>query len=571
MEYTLFDFLSLVGSLGFFLFGMKYMSEALQKVAGEKMRGFLEAMTSNRFKGILTGFLITSIIQSSSATTVMVVSFVNAGLISLTQSIGVIMGANIGTTVTAWLISLLGFKVDVSLFALPIIGIAIPLIFSKNPKRIVWGEFIIGFSILFMGLGFLKDSVPNINDNPEVLKFIAKYSSYHFLSVLIFLFSGTLLTIIIQSSSAVMALTLVMCFNGWISFDMAAAMVLGENIGTTITANLAAIVVNDTAKRSARAHFLFNVTGVVILLFFFNPFLRLIEWMLISFGQVSPFETPGGDIDALHGILPIALSIFHSTFNILNTLVQVWFIPYIVKAVTFMVKPKDDDDEVFKLKFINTGLVSVNEISLFQAKNEILVFIGRTKKMFNLTKELFTEVKPQKAEKLIEKIRKFEEIADRIDEEVTTFITKISYNEPSKNISENSNLMLRLVSRIESANDSCSIMAELIFEKKSKNLIYTEEMEQRLFQMFDMVDVLLFDFNVSLNQKKASIDVELERNRRDHIQQYVEKLDLLHLKDIKKGVYKYKVGINYCDIYSECSVLADHIYHSLKYINELKI
>jgi len=571
MNYSLFDFFRLIGSLGFFLFGMKYMSEALQKVAGEKMRGFLETMTSNRFKGILTGLLVTSIIQSSSATTVMVVSFVNAGLISLTQSIGVIMGANIGTTITAWLISLLGFKVDVSLFALPIIGIAIPLIFSKNPKRIVWGEFIIGFSILFMGLGFLKDSVPNINENPEVLKFITKFSSYHFLSVLIFLFSGTLLTIIIQSSSAVMALTLVMCFNGWISFDMAAAMVLGENIGTTITANLAAIVVNDTAKRSARAHFLFNFTGVVILLFFFNPFLRLVEWILISFGQVSPFETSGSDISAIHGILPIALSIFHSTFNILNTLVQVWFIPYIVKAVTFMVKPKDDDDEVFKLKFINTGLVSVNEISLFQAKNEILVFIERTKKMFNLTKDLFTETKPKKAEKLIEKIRKFEEIADRIDEEITTFLTKISYNEPSKNISENSSLMLRLVSRIESANDSCSIMAELIFEKKSKHLIYTEEMGQRLFQMFEMVDALFFDLNVSLNQKKATIDVEMERNRRDQVQQFVEKLDLLHLKDIKKGVYKYKVGINYCDIYRECSVLADHIYHSLKYINELRV
>jgi phosphate:Na+ symporter len=571
MNYSFFDFLRLIGSIGFFLFGMKYMSEALQKVAGEKMRSFLEVMTSNRFKGIMTGLLITTIIQSSSATTVMVVSFVNAGLLSLSQSIGVIMGANIGTTVTAWLISLLGFKIDVTLFALPIIGVAIPYIFSKNPKKTAWGEFIIGFSILFMGLGFLKDSVPNINENPEVLQFITKFSSYHFLSVLIFLFAGTLLTIIIQSSSAVMALTLVMCFNGWITFEMAAAMVLGENIGTTITANLAAIVVNDSAKRSARAHFLFNTIGVILLLIFYHPFLRLVEWVLLSFNQVSPFERPGCDVVAVHEILPVALAIFHSLFNIFNTLIQVWFIPYIEKAVTFMVKTRDDDDDAFKLKYINTGLVSVNEISLFQVRNEISAYIERTKKMFNLTKELFVETSPKKIEKLIDKIRKYEEIADRIDEEITQFITKISYNEPSMNISENSNLMLRLVSRIESANDSCSSMAELIYLKKTKKLMYTEEMEQRIFQIFEMIDTLMADFNVALNKKNPAIDVEYERKRRDHLQQFVEKLDLLHLKDIKKGVYKYKTGINYCDIYSECAVLGDHIYHSLKYINDLKV
>ena len=571
MEYSFFDFLKLVGSLGFFLFGMKLMSEALQKVTGEKMRNILQAITSNKFRGVLTGFVITSIIQSSSATTVMVVSFVNAGLLTLVQSIGVIMGANIGTTVTAWIISLLGFKLDIGLFALPLVGLAIPFIFSKNSKKISYGELIIGFSILFMGLGFLKNSVPDINSNPDVLAFITKYSSYGFNSILIFLGIGTILTIIIQSSSAVMALTLVMCFNGWINFDMATAMILGENIGTTITANLAAIVVNNTAKRSARAHFMFNVSGVIILLFFFHPFLRMIEWILSIFGQVSPFEKAGIPLEKTHEVLPIALSIFHSAFNIINTSIQIWFIPYIAKAVTFLVPDKEEDDEIFSLKYINTGLVSVNEISLIQAKNEISVFIERTKKMYNLVKEFLSEDKPRKDDKLIEKIRKYEEIADKIDIEVATFLTKISFNEPSQTTSENTNLMLRLVSRIESINDSCYAMAELIYQKKNRKIVFTAEMDQRISMVFEKIDLLLNDLHIEINKKVDKIDIEKERQRRDEITQLIEKLDLQHLKDIKKGVYKYKTGIIYCDLYSEAANMGDHVYHALKYTSEIKI
>jgi len=343
MNYSFIDFLTLIGALGFFLYGMKVMSESLQKVAGDKMRDILAKMTSNPVKGVLTGLLITGIIQSSSATTVMVVSFVNAGLLNLIESIGVIMGANIGTTVTAWLISLLGLKINISILSLPLIGIGFPLLFSKKNKTKFWGEFIIGFAMLFMGLDFLKNSVPDINKYPEVLSFLANYTSHGVWSFLLFLGVGTVLTMIIQSSSATMALTLVMCNNGWISFDIAAAMVLGENIGTTITANLAAAVANVSAKRAARAHLMFNVMGVIWVSIFFQFFLKLIALFMLKSGGNSPFE------DA-HSI-PIALSIFHSAFNIVNTLIFIWFTKFIALIVTKMV-PQGEESEEFRLQYI---------------------------------------------------------------------------------------------------------------------------------------------------------------------------------------------------------------------------
>jgi phosphate:Na+ symporter len=382
MGYGFIDFLTLLGSLGIFLYGMKLMSEALQKVAGNGMREILSKMTSNRIKGVFTGFLITAIIQSSSATTVMMVSFVNAGLLSLTQSIGIIMGANIGTTVTAWLISILGFKVKLSAFALPLIGIALPLLFSKINKRKYVGEIIIGFALLFMGLGFLKEAVPDINSNPEILSFLSGYTEMGYWSYFLFLGIGTLLTIIIQSSSATMALTLVMCTNGWISFDIAAAMVLGENIGTAVTANIAAAVANVSAKRSARAHLIFNVLGVTWVLLIFPFFIQGISWFISLIGGTNPNESVAG--------IPIALSIFHTTFNILNTIIFFGFAMLIVKIVTKLVPQKDDGEE-FRLAFIDTGVLSTSELSIHQAKKEIIVFAERTHKMFDYVKILFEE------------------------------------------------------------------------------------------------------------------------------------------------------------------------------------
>ena len=571
MNYSVYDLLKLIGSLGFFLYGMKLMSEALQKVAGDKMRNILQTMTSNKYMGVVTGVAITAIIQSSSATTVMVVSFVNAGLLTLAESIGVIMGANIGTTVTAWLISLLGFKVDINAFALPLIGLSIFFIFSKNAKKNAWGELIIGFAIIFMGLGFLKNSVPDIHSNPEVLEFFARYSSYGYWSVLIFLFVGAVMTMVIQSSSAAMALTLVMCYNGWINFEMAAGMVMGQNIGTTITANLAAIVANSTAKQAARAHLLFNLLGVFIAMVFFHPFTKLINWICELFGLYVPMGNLGQTMEETNEALPIALSIFHTVFNILNTLILIWFIPQLTQIVRLIVPSKEEDDEKFELKYIKTGLVSVDEIALLQAKNEISVFIERTKKMYNLVQNLMNETSDKQIDKLIKKIARYEEISDKIEEEIANYLTKTSSAELSMSSSETINTMLKLVSRIESLNDACFNISKFLEIKRNSKMKFTPEMQSRLEQLIGQINQLVKQLPEEIKKKNAKIDVDDARNQRDEIDNFIEKLNLLHLKDIKKGMYKYKVGIIYCDVFNELALIGNHAYHSLKYINDLNL
>ncbi|NAY92445.1 Na/Pi cotransporter family protein [Muricauda sp. JGD-17] len=360
MQYGFGEIVTLLGSLGLFLYGMKVMSDALMEVAGDKMRQFLASMTSNRVFAVFTGFLITSVIQSSSATTLMVVSFANASLLTLTESIGVIMGANIGTTVTAWLITLLGFKVNIGAIALPLVGLGFIFTFSKKKKANQWGRFIIGFAILFIGLQFLKDAVPDIGSNPEVLAFLSKYTQQGFWSVLLFLLIGTLLTVILQSSSATMALTLVMCYEGWIPFDMAAAMILGENIGTTITANLAALIANFEAKRTAAAHLIFNIIGVIWVLLLFYPVLNTIEWFVTRDDGLSPF--------VMATAIPVALSVFHTAFNITNTLLLIWFVPVIAKivekAIPERIDPEKEIDQPMylnkaDLKYPQTGIAAL--------------------------------------------------------------------------------------------------------------------------------------------------------------------------------------------------------------------
>ena len=346
MDFTFGDLLTLIGSLGLFLYGMKVMSDALMEVAGDKMRNILATMTSNRVFAVFTGFLITSVIQSSSATTLMVVSFSNAALLTLGESIGVIMGANIGTTVTAWLITILGFKVSMTSIALPLVGLGFLLTFSKNRNSKHWGYFIVGFAVLFIGLQFLKDSVPDIRNNPGALEFLTKYTQMGLASVLLFLLIGTVLTVIVQSSSATMALTLVMCNEGWIPFDMAVAMVLGENIGTTITANLAALVANFNAKRTARAHLIFNALGVIWMIILYVPFLNTIDWFVTRDGLASPF------VEAT--AIPVALSLFHTSFNIINTMVLIWFVPLIASVVIRLVPEKvDPTKEIDQPMYLN--------------------------------------------------------------------------------------------------------------------------------------------------------------------------------------------------------------------------
>ena len=371
MEYGFFDFLTLLGSLGLFLYGMKVMSDALMELAGDKMRTILATATSNRLFAVLTGFSITAVIQSSSATTLMVVSFANASLLTLPESIGVIMGANIGTTVTAWLISLLGFKVSMSTIALPLVGIGFLLSLSKKKTIKHWGYFIIGFSILFIGLQFLKDSVPDLKHHPEALAFLAEYTTKGFLSIILFMIFGTLLTVVIQSSSATMALTIIMCYEGWIPFEMAAAMVLGENIGTTITANMAALVANYQAKRTARAHFIFNMVGVLWMLIFFTAFLDMIDFAVLRIENASPFTQTAA--------IPVALSLFHTTFNILNTAFLIGFVPVISRVVErFVPTPPEKEEKIEQPRFLDKSSLDYPQTAIKALHDESLRLYEKT-------------------------------------------------------------------------------------------------------------------------------------------------------------------------------------------------
>jgi len=377
MAYGFYDILQLIGALGVFLFGMKVMSDALLKLAGNKMRSILATMTSNRFLGIFTGFFITSIIQSSSATTLMVVSFSNAGLLTLTEAIGVIMGANIGTTITAWLIAILGFKVSMSTIALPLVGFGFAFTFAKKEQTKNWGNFIIGFALLFIGLQFLKEAMPDIKNNPEILEFLSNYTDLGYLSILLFLLIGTVLTVVIQSSSATMALTLIMCAQGWIPFELAAAMVLGENIGTTITANLAAFVANYQAKRTARAHLVFNLIGVLWMLILFYPFLRFVSWLTEQVGSDSPYVNAAA--------IPVAISLFHTTFNIINTFLLVWFVNPIARLVERFIPESVEPEKAIEepkfltntaLKYPETAISTLTKESKYLFKNAIFEIVA---------------------------------------------------------------------------------------------------------------------------------------------------------------------------------------------------
>lgn len=563
MNYSIFDLLKLLGSLALFLFGMKLMSESLQKVAGDRMRNILSAMTSTRFKGIFTGFLITALIQSSSATTVMLVSFVNAGLVTFIESIGVIMGSNIGTTVTAWLISLLGFKIEISLLVLPLMGLSLPLIFSKNTNRSNWGGVIIGFAIIFIGLDFLNHSTPDIHNNPEMLSFLSKYSDYGYGSILIFLLLGTILTMLIQSSSAMMALTLVMCFNGWISFEMSAAMVLGQNIGTTITANLAALVANTSAKRTALAHLFFNIIGVILVMPFLYPFLHAIGNMLLKSGFHSPFTIAGQSVKETSAAIPVALSIFHSTFNILNTLILVWFVAPLEKIITRIIKIKDDEEE-YTLKFITTGLLSTAELSILQAKEEMKVYAQHVEKMFFYTRDLIQVTSSKKMIKLQQKIKKCEEISDQIEVEISSYLAKVSEQAISQQATENINKMLYITTNIESIADSCNTISNAVSRKSSNKIIFTNAMQENLVKFSDLIGEIfclmigsITDNNLELDQKK--LKSYIQKVYKNH-----EKLQQEHFRSLRKGSYKTKVGVIYADIYSELAKMGEYAYRSVE-------
>lgn len=539
--------LMLIGALGLFLYGMKVMSDALQKLAGDKMRVFLSKMTANRFSGVATGVGITTLIQSSSATTVMVVSFVNAGLLNLTGAIAVIMGANIGTTVTAWIISLLGFELSISDFIFPLIALATPLLFMKKQQSL--GEFIFGFALLFLGLQTLQSGVPDFTQ-PEyagVLQFISSMSDYGYLSILMFVVIGTILTVVVQSSSAMMAVTLVMCAQGLIGFEIAAALVLGENIGTTITANMAALMANSTAKKAARAHLVFNLIGVCWILILFHPFLKGIMKLVLSIKGVDSLDSSAA--------IPVALSCFHSFFNILNASILVWFIPTIERIVNKMVTT--DDEEEFRLKFIPTGLMSASELSIEPAKKEIESFSKRVVRMYEFVPSMFVETDEKKFEQLMERTKKYEEITDRMEVEIANYLTKVSENELSLSASQEVSAMLRIVDNLESIGDSCYQLSIAIESKRKQNIWFSQDMRDKVQTMFSLVREAILEMNDNLSENYHSVNGQRATEIENKINNYRDQLRNEHTEAVKNNEYSYQTGICYSNLYAQCEKLAD--------------
>ena len=552
MEYTFYDFLKLIGSLALFLYGMKIMSEGLQKFAGDRLRRILTAMTTNRVTGVLTGLLITALVQSSSATTVMVVSFVNAGLLTLAQSIGVIMGANIGTTVTAWIISALGFKVDIAAFALPMLAVGIPLLFSQRSNRKSIGEFIFGFSFLFMGLSYLKANAPDLSRNPEMLAFVQDYTDMGFMSIILFVLIGTVLTMIVQASAATMAITLIMCANGWISFELGAALVLGENIGTTITANLAAITGNTQSRRAALAHLVFNIFGVIWVLILFTPFTNLATWVVENLIGV----TDNGD----GSFVSFQLSAFHTCFNICNVLILIWFVKLIERTVCTILPMKEADEES-RLRFISGGLLSTAELSILEAQKEMALFAERTHKMYGFVQKLLHTEKGDEFNKLYSRIEKYESISDNMELEIANYLNKVSEGRLSSESKMQIQKMLREVTEIESIGDSCFNLARTISRKRQHaQEDFTEKQYEHIQNMMSLADEALSQMlKIVEAPDHRHIDLNKSYNIEQEINNYRSQLKNQNIADVNNKLYDYQMGVYYMDIIAECEKLGDYV------------
>jgi len=643
MEFGIYELFTLIGALGFFIYGMKVMSDGIQKVAGSKMRGILSKMTSNRFLGVATGFLITALLQSSSATTVMIVSFVNAGLLTLVESIGVIMGANVGTTITAWLISLLGFKVKISAIALPIIAIGMPMMFSSNRKMKSWAEVLIGFALLFMGLDHLKGAVPDLQANSEFLSFLANYANMGIYSTLMFIGVGTMLTLIVQSSSAAMAITLIMCNMGYIPFELAAAMVLGENIGTTITANVAAVVGNVHAKRAAKAHFIFNIFGVIWMIIAFSYFITSIDgfmqnnkgfiqnlvesnakteslgdemifnctdtatisWITANKGlTITEYKTAknsylivnddfanliassdneeilnwsnnnseiAASIATIKDVttsplnnakaVPIGLSIFHTLFNIINLLLLVWFVPLISRIVIKMQPSKGDVDEEFHLEHIGSGLMQTSELSVLEAKKEVSKFGRISSKLFKMIPELMTETDNKKFNNLMSRIKKYEDITDRMEVEIADYLAEAAKGELSDTASKKVRSMLSIVNDMERIGDICYQMSITIERKNEQKAYFTPELRTSLEEMIAEVLKALEIMNKNLNSEYKQVSMADANGAEDIINKMRNKLRKEYLTKIEKGEFKIQTGMIYNNMIHSLEKVGDHIHN----------
>ena len=547
-------FFKLIGALALLMFGMKTMSDSLQKMAGPQLRHVLGTMTTNRLTGILTGTLITAAVQSSTATTVMTVSFVNAGLLTLAQAISVIMGANIGTTLTAWIMSA-GFSFNITDFVWPAFFIAIILIYSK--KRKIIGDFIFGISFMFLGLGTLRQTGIDMDlaHNQPVLEFFASFDPHSFQTTITFLIIGSILTMCVQSSAAVMAITMILCSTGVLPIYQGIALVMGENIGTTVTSNVAALTANTQARRAAMAHMVFNIFGVLWILCIFHPFIHLVcGW--VGFDDAMEKTDPHFVANATK--LSFVLAAFHTTFNLANTFILVWFIPQIEKLVCKIIRPKKNTDEDdFRLRFIQSGIMKTPEISVLEAQKEIHCFAERIQRMFGMVKTLLGETNEEKFVKLYSRIEKYEGISDNMEIEIAKYLDQVSDSHLSDETKAKIRAMLREISEIESIGDSCFNIARTLNRRfKGKEDFITSQYEH-MHQMMELTDNALTQMNITLVGHKGDNDANLSFNIENEINNYRNQLKSQNINDVNNHLYTYAIGTMYMDIIQECEKLGD--------------
>ncbi len=579
MDYSILDFISLLGSVCLFLYGMKVMSEGLQKVAGDRLRTILGAMTRNRFMGVITGILITALIQSSSASTVMVVSFVNAGLMSLAQAMAVIFGANVGTTVTTWIISAFSFEVSISDYSILLLAVAVPMLFAKKSTYKSLGEFLIGFCFLFMGLDLISKYVPNLQENPEMLAFVTNYTTLGYGSVLIFFALGIVLTMIAQSSAATFAITLIMCSQGWISFELGCAIILGGNIGTTITPILASLSGNLAAKRTAMGHVMFNVIGSIIVLCIFRPFMHLVGDITLWLQGVDPLnitaaeegsmadstllDPAGGLTSKAQGAMAFGLAMFPTVFNACNLLVMIWFTKLYVKIVCWIMPARHkDEEEDFSLKYIGAGMLSASELNITQAQKEILVYGERVRRMLGMAREMI-HMNPDddKFAETYSRLEKYEEISDRMEIEIGSYLNKVAEGRLSPEGKMRIAGMLRIISEIESIADGCFNVAKTMNRKKQNHVEFTEGIMKELDRMYDLVEGAMDNMIEILRELETPEDSRIINayNREREINNLRNALRDANIFNINNKEYDYQEGIFYMDLIGEGEKLGDYM------------
>ncbi|MGN0068599.1 MAG: Na/Pi cotransporter family protein [Prevotella sp.] len=546
----------LLGSLALLMYGMKSMSESLQKMAGPQLRHVLQAMTTNRLTGMLTGTFVTAAVQSSTATTVMTVSFVNAGLLTLAQAISVIMGANIGTTLTAWIMSA-GFTFNITDFVYPAFFIAIILIFNKKRKNV--GDFLFGVAFMFLGLGTLRQTGidMDLSHNQPVLDFFASFNPDSFLTTVTFLIIGSVLTMCVQSSAAIMAITMILCSSGVLPIYQGIALVMGENIGTTVTSNIAAMTANTQARRAAFAHMFFNIFGVIWILCVFRPFIGAVCGF-VGFDDEMPKTDPGFAANAAK--LSFVLAAFHTCFNVTNTLILIWFIPQIEKIVCRVIKPKvKDEEEDFRLRFISGGLMQTPELSVLEAQKEITSFAERIQRMFGMVRDLLGTGDDTAFTKLFTRIEKYESISDNMEIEIAKYLDSVSDAHLSDETKAKIRAMLREISEIESIGDSCYNIARALNRKHRGKEDFTEKQYEHLHQMFELTDDSLTQMNVMLSGRKAELDVNRSFNIENEINNYRNQLKSQNINDVNDHKYTYAMGTMYMDVIGECEKLGDYV------------